>query len=294
METQTIDKQAFEIVQNFSQSAMKGELLRNRLGNRAWPIASKALGFCKWGILGLWGASVALGNPLPLASLAVVGGGHLAHTWAKGHIKYLQNLTFANAALLGRTLKNSNLPEAVKTKAIEKFIQQESPLFTAKEYIEKNPDQIERLSQGLSARKNKNFVSFWDTNINKIAGKNISFSERLAVYKKTFQQWRNAVAEEKSENLSKNNTEKNSAKETSELSTKQTIRETGATNIKSTAEQVSLANLKKQLLEGSLSETQKSGDVSKNTPEQAPTIPRVQEPATQQRLINKKLIDGSR
>ena len=87
----TIEKQAAEIVQNFSKDGLKGEILRNRLGNKAWPLASKTLGFCKWGALGVFGASAALGNPIPLAGLAVVGASHLAHTWSKGHIKYLQN-----------------------------------------------------------------------------------------------------------------------------------------------------------------------------------------------------------
>ena len=168
-----IDKQAAQIVSNFSKEGIKGELLRNRLGNRVWPLAAKGMGLLKWGAIGAMAFGAA---PLSIAAFAAIGGIHLAQTWTKGHIKYLQNLTLKNASLLGRSMKNTDLPDAVKKRAIEKFMQRESPLFTANRYIKKNPDMIERMSQGMVAIKNRNFVSFWDANTNALASKkNIKF-----------------------------------------------------------------------------------------------------------------------
>ena len=218
-----IDKQAAQIVSNFSNEGIKGELLRNRLGSRVWPLAAKGMGALKWGAIGAMAFGAA---PLSIAAFAAIGGIHLAQTWTKGHIKYLQNLTLKNASLLGRSMKNTDLPDAVKKRAIEKFMQRESPLFTANRYIKKNPDMIERMSQGMVAKKNRNFVSFWDANTNALASKkNIKFSDRLAAYKRTFQQWRAAAAEEKAALKATQNGGRTLAEAASEVSVKRALEE---------------------------------------------------------------------
>ena len=192
MVLQQADKQAREIVKDFCRTKMKGEKVRNRLGNRVWPLVEKSIIGLGW----LVGASLFIpGASVPL-SLGMIALSYGAQRWIKGHTKYLQNLTLKNAALLGRSMRDKPVSDEVKRKAIEQFIQRESPLFTAKRYMQQNPEMLDRLSKGLSAELNKNFVSFMEANFNALASSakkgKVSWINHFKSYKKIFQQYRQA------------------------------------------------------------------------------------------------------
>ena len=186
-------KWAKELVKNFRKTGLGGSLedkIRNRLGNKCWPLISKFCGANKWISAGLAALSVMGGVPetaLPL--LLTSGAFHTAQLYPKGHTKFLQNIALKNASAFGRFMKKNNIPESVRKKAMEQFLKKESPLFTAKQYISKNPDMVERLSNGLPVPKNTNFISIWDSNVEALGrryeGKGwVPLKERLATYGK--------------------------------------------------------------------------------------------------------------
>lgn len=202
------EKQAIELARQFMKSGLRGsaqDKIRNKLGNKAWPLGRKVIRAGIIGSIGMTALAAAIGAPivsLPILS-AVVGGGILADRWAGGHVKFLQNVTLRQAALFGRQMKNAHVPEAVRQQAIEYFLKKESPMFTAKKYIQKNPEMVARLKEGQMAKLNKNFVSIFDENTHALGNsaakekRTVTFSERMAVYKKSWQQYQAAKAEEK-------------------------------------------------------------------------------------------------
>ena len=202
------EKQAKELAEQFIQTGLRGskeDKIRNKLGNKAWPLAQKITRYGGWGGVGIIAASAIMGAPVALPSVLVIGASFLVDKWAQGHVQFLQNVTLRQAAFFGRSMKNANVPEAVRQKAIEYFLKKESPLFTAKRYIKKNPDMVARLKDGQMAKLNKNFVSFFDENTHALAvsaakeKRAVTFSERLDVYRKTWQQFKAAKAEEKAQ-----------------------------------------------------------------------------------------------
>lgn len=192
-------KWAKELVKNFRKTGLGGSLedkIRNLLGNKGWPLVSKFCGAGKWVSAGLAALSVMGGVPeIALPFLLTSGASHIAQLYPKGHTKFLQNIALKNASSFGRFMKENNIPESVRKKAMEQFLKKESPLFTAKQYISKNPDMVERLSNGLPVPKNKNFISIWDGNVEALArrykGKGpIPFKERWKTYKKIFRDYK--------------------------------------------------------------------------------------------------------
>lgn len=201
------EKQAIELAHRFVKTGLRGSVedkIRNKLGNKAWPLMQKVTRFGGWAGVGITALALTTGNPIALFPAALaIGGAFGADRWARGHIQFLQNVTLRQAAFFGRSMKNANVPEAVRQKAMEYFLKKESPMFTAQRYIQKNPEMVARLKDGQMARLNKNFVSIFDENthaLRNLAAKEkraVKFSERIAVYKKSWQQFQAAKAEEK-------------------------------------------------------------------------------------------------
>ena len=203
------EKQAMELAIKFIKTGLRGskeDKIRNKLGNKAWPLAQKITRYGGWGGVGILAASAIMGAPVTLPSILVIGSSFLVDKWAQGHVQFLQNVTLRQAAFFGRLMKNANVPETVRQKAIEYFLQKESPLFTAKKYLKKNPDMVTRLKDGQMAKLNKNFVSFFDENTHALSvsaakeKRAVTFSERLDVYRKTWRQFKAAKAEEETQN----------------------------------------------------------------------------------------------
>lgn len=201
------EKQAIELAKKFIKTGLRGsteDKIRNKLGNKAWPLVQKVTRFGGWGGVGITALSLATGYPIALFPAALtIGAAFGADRWARGHIQFLQNVTLRQAAFFGRSMKNANVPEAVRQKAMEYFLKKESPMFTARKYIQKNPDMVARLKDGQMAKLNKNFVSIFDENTHALSNlaakekRTVTFLERMAVYKKSWQQFQAAKAEEK-------------------------------------------------------------------------------------------------
>ena len=89
-------KQAKELVKNFRKTGLAGSLedkIRNRLGNKCWPLVSKFCGANKWISAGLAALSVISGVPeMALPLLLTSGAFHIAQLYPKGHTKFLQNI----------------------------------------------------------------------------------------------------------------------------------------------------------------------------------------------------------
>lgn len=201
------EKQAIELAEKFIKTGLRGlmeDKIRNKLGNKVWPLAQKMTRFGGWAGVGITAASLMMGYPIALFPAALtIGAAFGADRWARGHVRFLQNVALRQAAFFGRSMKNANVPEAVRQKAMEHFLKKESPMFTAKKYIQKNPEMIARLKDGQMAKLNKNFVSLFDENTHALKNlavkekRAVKFSERWDVYKKTWQQFKAAKAEEK-------------------------------------------------------------------------------------------------
>ena len=201
------EKQAIELAKKFIKTGLRGsteDKIRNKLGNKAWPLVQKVTRFGGWGGVGITALSLATGYPIALFPAALtIGAAFGVDRWARGHIQFLQNVTLRQAAFFGRSMKNANVPESVRQKAMEYFLKKESPMFTARKYIQKNPDMVARLKDGQMAKLNKNFVSIFDENTHALSNlaakekRTVTFLERMAVYKKSWQQFQAAKAEEK-------------------------------------------------------------------------------------------------
>ena len=135
-----IAQQAEQLVQSFVKKGMRSST-RNKLGNVWWPLFRKVT----QGITVL-AATTAFATPITSAVgvASAVGISRLVNS----HVKFLQNMTLSNAAYFGKTMVSQNVPEAVRTEAINRFIKRESPLFTAEKYIKQNPDNLAKLANG--------------------------------------------------------------------------------------------------------------------------------------------------
>ncbi len=198
------DKQAIALAEKFIKTGLRGtteDKIRNKLGNKVWPLAQKITRYGSIACLGIIAAATMVGAPVTFPSLLFVGGGFLADRWAQGHVKFLQNVTLRQAAFFGRQMKNAQIPETVRQKAIEYFLKKESPIFTAQKYIQKNPDMILRLRDGQMAHLNKNFVSIFDENTHALSvrahkeNRSVKFAERMSIYKKSWEQYKQAQTE---------------------------------------------------------------------------------------------------
>ena len=232
MKTPT-DPYVVKLVEDYCATGLKGSAFakaRNKLGNKAWPMVNK---FGKYmlvavGVVG--GLSIPMNFAFDLPAAVLCSGFAVGATqWTGGHIKYLQNIALRQASLFGRQMTKANVPEKIREQAIEHFIRRQSPLYTAEKYIKNNPEMIKRMSNGLPAKLNHNFVSFLDEHTQKAAEAaeksktHISMKERIDTYKRAWNDYKNTKAQDKAAALAEKSAKTASSTAKAEASAAKTM-----------------------------------------------------------------------
>ena len=191
------------LVQIFKENGMRTSA-RNKAGNVIWPIARKYFQGCMvvGGLLAT--SALLLGTGTPLAMITAVGAAYGFQRIVNSHIKFLQNMTLSNATLFGRMMKGQNVPEQVRQNAMERFLSEAGPLFTAKGYIKEHPDHLRRLANGETVPKIPTVMGNAESRLNRldrIAKKNghvqASFRERFKAWRDAFREARDAAKDYK-------------------------------------------------------------------------------------------------
>ena len=193
-------QQAETLVSSFMKKGMVSSA-RNKAGNIVWPLHKKFF----QGVMIM--APVLAVSSAPLAA-ALFGGGLVAERLLSSHIKFLQNMTLANAARFGRTMVAENVPESVRQSAMEQFLHKAGPLFTAAPYIKQNPEMMARLENGQMVPRLVSLSDIMERKLNRelrVAEKNgqsrPSFKRRWEVYKEAFHEFREAKRQTNKQSL---------------------------------------------------------------------------------------------
>lgn len=215
MNDKQIDKYAAQLVRDFAKetyetaarfdkekkigffSGKRLDVLRNHIGNVFWP-ASKSL--LQTGRAGLIALGVINPASLPVVVPSFLGVSGL-HAFSKGHVEMLQNITLGRASKFGSEMVKAGVPEAVRKKAIEKYLLKNSPAFTAEKYIKKHPELVDRLRDGLVVPKNQNRIIAFDRDINRLA--NSGANKNMGTHFKLLGQYIKDYASEKIGNVKK-------------------------------------------------------------------------------------------
>ncbi len=237
MKTPT-DPYVVKLVEDYCATGLKGSAFakaRNKLGNKAWPMANKFVKYTLGAVAVVGGLSIPMNFAFDLPAAVLCSGFAVgAKQWTDGHIKYLQNIALRQASLFGRQMTKANVPEKIREQAIEYFLQKQSPMFTAKKYIKNNPEMIKRMSNGLPAKLNHNFVSFLDEHTQKAAEAaeksktHISMKERIDTYKRAWNDYKNTKAQDKAAALAEKSAKTASSTAKAEASAAKTMTQ-GAT-----------------------------------------------------------------
>lgn len=237
MKTPT-DPYVVKLVENYCATGLKGSAFakaRNKLGNKAWPMANKFVKYTLVAVGVVGGLSIPMNFAFDLPAAVLCSGFAVgAKQWTDGHIKYLQNIALRQASLFGRQMTKANVPEKIRKQAIEHFIRRQSPLYTAEKYIKNNPEMIKRMSNGLPAKLNHNFVSFLDEHTQKAAEAaeksktHISMKERIDTYKRAWNDYKNTKAQDKAAALAEKSAKTASSTAKAEASAAKTMTQ-GAT-----------------------------------------------------------------
>lgn len=232
MKTQT-DPSVVKLVEDYCATGLKGSAFakaRNKLGNKAWPMANKLVKYAPVAMAVVGGLSIPMNFAFDLPAAALYSGFAVgAAQWTGGHIKYLQNIALRQASLFGRHMTRANVPEKIREQAIEHFLRKQSPLYTAEKYIKNNPEMIKRMSNGLPAKLNHNFVSFLDEHTQKAAEaaeKNkthISMKERIDTYKRAWNDYKITKAQDKAAALAEKSAKTASSTAKAEASATKTM-----------------------------------------------------------------------
>ena len=237
MKTPT-DPYVVKLVEDYCATGLKGSAFakaRNKLGNKAWPMANKFVKYTLAAVAVVGGLSIPMNFAFDLPAAVLCSGFAVgAKQWTDGHIKYLQNIALRQASLFGRQMTKANVPEKIREQAIEHFIRRQSPLYTAEKYIKNNPEMIKRMSNGLPAKLNHNFVSFLDEHTQKAAEAaeksktHISMKERIDTYKRAWNDYKNTKAQDKAAALAEKSAKTASSTAKAETSAAKTMTQ-GAT-----------------------------------------------------------------
>lgn len=237
MKTPT-DPYVVKLVEDYCATGLKGSAFakaRNKLGNKAWPMANKFVKYTLVAVGVVGGLSIPMNFAFDLPAAVLCSGFAVgAKQWTDGHIKYLQNIALRQASLFGRQMTKANVPEKIREQAIEHFIRRQSPLYTAEKYIKNNPEMIKRMSNGLPAKLNHNFVSFLDEHTQKAAEAaeksktHISMKERIDTYKRAWNDYKNTKAQDKAAALAEKSAKTASSTAKAEASAAKTMTQ-GAT-----------------------------------------------------------------
>ncbi len=232
MKTPT-DPYVVKLVEDYCATGLKGSAFakaRNKLGNKAWPMANKFVKYTLVAVGVVGGLSIPMNFAFDLPAAVLCSGFAVgAKQWTDGHIKYLQNIALRQASLFGRQMTKANVPEKIREQAIEHFIRRQSPLYTAEKYIKNNPEMIKRMSNGLPAKLNHNFVSFLDEHTQKAAEAaeksktHISMKERIDTYKRAWNDYKNTKAQDKAAALAEKSAKTASSTAKAEASTAKTM-----------------------------------------------------------------------
>ncbi len=174
---------AEQLVKEFKKNQEKGEF-RNRLGRLWWPIWNRFIipGAALCGILSL--------NPV-----GIIGGvalWSLGHQVTKGFAINVQNIAIKNAGIFGKSMKKKNISEEVRKQAIVEYLHQSGSIFFNHNYVKNNPQEINRMANGLSADGINNLVALAEYNLTrqcnhrKRQGRPLSMSERLKIYRQSY------------------------------------------------------------------------------------------------------------
>ncbi len=270
MKTPT-DPYVVKLVEDYCATGLKGSAFakaRNKLGNKAWPMANKFVKYTLVAVGVVGGLSIPMNFAFDLPAAVLCSGFAVgAKQWTDGHIKYLQNIALRQASLFGRQMTKANVPEKIREQAIEHFIRRQSPLYTAEKYIKNNPEMIKRMSNGLPAKLNHNFVSFLDEHTQKAAEAaeksktHISMKERIDTYKRAWNDYKNTKAQDKAAALAEKSAKTASSTAKAEASAAKTMTQ-GATKAAAPATKSTLQETVKSAAAPSKVVTQEAAKVA--------------------------------
>lgn len=182
-----VKQQADKIVSDFMQNRMKTSL-RNRLGNVIWPMAQRF--FQGFGTV----APLIVFPINPVGAVAMAAGCWGASRVVGSHLRFLQNMALGNAAALGRSMVQNNVPADVRQMAIKRLLQRGGPRTMTGAYIRKNPDAFRGLADGHPAPKLNSLFGLFErkfNRLNRLKGKQrITFAERREMYRSAWQEYR--------------------------------------------------------------------------------------------------------
>ncbi len=183
MKDRLMRQEAKKLVKEFKRTHEKGEF-RNKLGRIWWPI---------WNRLIVPGA--ALCGILSFNPAGVIGGvalWSLGHQLTKGFAINVQNIAIKNAGVFGKSMKNKNIPEELRRAAILEYLHQSGSLFFNDGYVKNHPEDIDRLVNGCVGNGINNLVALTEYNLtrqgnhNQRMGRQMTFKERLGIYKQSY------------------------------------------------------------------------------------------------------------
>lgn len=175
--------EAKKLVSEFKKKEEKGEF-RNKLGRIWWPVWNRVV------VPAVCLSTILTGNLAGIAFGAALWGA--SHPITKGFSVNVQNIAIRNAGLLGRSLRNRQIPHDVRKEAILEYLRQSGSLFFNKEWVKKHPEDIDKMADGQKGRGIPNLVATVETNLTRVVNharkKNemVPLRERLKVYQQSY------------------------------------------------------------------------------------------------------------
>ncbi len=183
-------KQANDLVNRFQKTKERGEF-RNKLGRVWWPIMNR---FITYGVPALAVTAILSGGATLPSLAAGVATWAIGRPITKGFSVNVQNISLQNAALFGRSIKNE--PKEIRLAAMERYLQKAGAWVFNKDYLKHHPDSLAQLANGKPVAKIPNFIALLEHNMNYLInkaernGKNVSFAERLGIWRKTWAEYK--------------------------------------------------------------------------------------------------------
>ena len=182
-----------QLVKEFRDKHEKGEF-RNKLGRIWWPVWNRivvpTVALC----------TILTGNPAGI--IAGVTLWSVAHPLTKGFAINVQNIAIKNAGLFGKSMKNRNIPEPIRKKAVLEYLHQSGSLFFNNGYVKKHPEDIDRLANGWIGKGINNLVALTEYNLTRQGnhyqklGRQMPFRERVQIYQQSYSSYQNRKSEE--------------------------------------------------------------------------------------------------
>ena len=183
-EDKTVKTEAKRLVREFKKNEERGEF-RNKLGRIWWPLFNRIIvpGASLCGILSLNVAGLVFG-----ATLWAVG-----HPITKGFSVNVQNIAIKNAGILGRFLKQRQVPLETRREAVLEYLNQSGSWFFNRKWVRENKESIDKMAEGQKGHAIPNLVARVEYDLTRAANSKekkqtgrLSLGERLEIYKTSY------------------------------------------------------------------------------------------------------------